>query len=165
MSSKRGGAKKARQVAGRTIIADNRKARYNFEILEVFEAGLELAGTEVKSLRNGKASLTESYATVENGELYLINSHIPEFKQGNRNNHPPKRPRKLLMHKKEIARLTGGIQREGLTLIPLKLYFNDRGIAKIELALARGKKLHDKRATERDRSWQRDKARLLREKG
>ncbi|MGI9482479.1 MAG: SsrA-binding protein SmpB [Hyphomicrobiales bacterium] len=165
MSSKHGGAKKARQEPGRKVVADNRKARFNFEILDVFEAGLQLAGTEVKSLRSGKASLAESYATVENGEIWLVNCNIPEYGQGNRNNHEPKRPRKLLLHAKEIQRLIGAVQREGLTLIPLKLYFNPRGLAKLEVALARGKKLHDKRQTEKDRSWQRDKARLLRERG
>ena len=165
MSKKSGGAKKARREPGRTVIADNRKARFNFEIIEVFEAGIELQGTEVKSLRENTAGLAESYATEENGELWLINSYIPEYNQGNRFNHEPRRPRKLLMHRREISRLMGGVQREGLTLIPLKLYFNDRGRAKLELALAKGKKAHDKRQTEKDRSWQRDKARLMRERG
>ncbi|MGI9371524.1 MAG: SsrA-binding protein SmpB [Hyphomicrobiales bacterium] len=165
MSSKHGGAKKARQEPGRQVVADNRKARFNFEIIDVFEAGLQLAGTEVKSLRGGKASLLESYAAVENGEVWLINANIPVYEGGNRNNHEPKRPRKLLLHGNEIRRLTGAVQRDGLTLIPLKLYFNARGLAKLEIALAKGKKLHDKRQTERDRSWQRDKARLLRERG
>ena len=165
MSKKSGGAKKARREAGRTIIADNRKARFNFEILEVFEAGIELQGTEVKSLRENTAGLAESYASEENGELWLINGYIPEYNQGNRFNHEPRRPRKLLMHRREISRLIGAVQREGLTLVPLKLYFNDRGRAKLEIALAKGKKAHDKRQTEKDRSWQRDKARLMREKG
>ncbi len=165
MSKKSGGAKKARREPGRTIIADNRKARFNFEIIDVFEAGLELKGTEVKSLRENKAGLAESYASEENGELWLINSFIPEYAKASRFNHEPRRLRKLLMHKKEIKRLIGAVQREGLTLIPLKLYFNNRGIAKLELALAKGKKLHDKRQAEKDRTWQRDKARLMREKG
>ena len=165
MSSKHGGAKKARQEIGRKVVADNRKARFDFEILDVFEAGLMLVGTEVKSLRSGKASLVESYASVENDEIWLINSHIPEYGHGSRNNHEPRRPRKLLLHQKEIRRLVGAVQREGLTLIPLKVYFNIQGLAKLELALAKGKKLHDKRQTERDRSWQRDKARLMRERG
>lgn len=151
--------------AGRKIVADNRKARFSFEILEVFEAGLQLLGTEVKSLREGKASLGESYATVEDNELYLINCHIPEYSQASRFNHEPRRSRRLLMHRREIDRLAGAVQREGLTIVPLKLYFNDRGIAKLELALARGKKLHDKRQTEKDRTWQRDKARVMRERG
>lgn len=151
--------------AGRKIVADNRKARFSFEILEVFEAGLQLLGTEVKSLREGKASLGESYATVEDNELYLINCHIPEYSQASRFNHEPRRTRRLLMHRREIDRLAGAVQRDGLTMVPLKLYFNDRGIAKLELALARGKKLHDKRQTEKDRTWQRDKARVMRERG
>lgn len=157
-------SKKGRE-AGRKIVADNRKARFNFEILEVFEAGLELMGTEVKSLRGGKASLGEAYATVDDNELYLINCHIPEYSQASRFNHEPRRTRRLLMHRREIDRLAGAVQREGMTIVPLKLYFNDRGIAKLELALARGKKLHDKRQTDRDRTWQRDKARVMREKG
>ena len=165
MSKKSGGAKKARREPGRTVIADNRKARFNFEIIEVFEAGIELQGTEVKSLRENTAGLAESYATEENGELWLINGYIPEYNQGNRFNHEPRRPRKLLMHRREISRLIGAVQREGLTLVPLKLYFNDRGRAKLEIALAKGKKAHDKRQTEKDRSWQRDKARLMRERG
>ncbi len=164
MSKKSGGAKKARREPGRTVIADNRKARFNFEIIEVFEAGLQLTGTEVKSLRESKAGLAESYASEEGGELWLINSYIPEYSQASRFNHAPRRHRKLLMHRREIERLIGSVQREGLTLIPLKLYFNDRGMAKLEVALARGKKVHDKRQTEKDRSWQRDKARLMREK-
>ena len=124
-----------------------------------------LLGSEVKSLRQGRASLADSYASVEGGELWLVNSHIPEFKQANRLNHEPRRPRKLLLNKREINRLTGGIQREGLTIVPLKVYFNDRGRAKAEIALARGKKLHDKRETEKQRSWDRERSRLLREKG
>ncbi len=156
---------KSKPEPGRKIVADNRKARFNFEIMDTFEAGLALVGTEVKSLRAGKASLGESYASAEGGALWLVNCNIPEYANASRANHEPKRPRKLLMHKREIDRLTGAIQREGLTLIPLKLYFNARGIAKLELALARGKKLHDKRQTEKDRTWQRDKARLMREKG
>jgi SsrA-binding protein len=165
MSSKHGGAKKARQEPGRKTVAENRKARYNFEIIDVLEAGLQLVGTEVKSLRSGKASLLESYALVEGDEIWLVNCHIPEYTQGNRNNHEPRRPRKLLLHRKQISRLIGAVQREGLTLIPLKLFFNARGMAKLDLALAKGKKMHDKRQTERDRSWERDKARLMREKG
>lgn len=153
------------QNAGRKIVADNRKARFNFAIEEVFEAGLELAGTEVKSLREGKASLGEAYAAVEDNELYLINCYIPEYSQASRFNHEPRRTRRLLMHRREIDRLAGAVQREGMTIVPLKLYFNDRGIAKLELALARGKKLHDKRQTEKDRTWQRDKARVMRERG
>lgn len=158
-------AKKGTAPAGRRIVADNRKARFNFEILETFEAGIMLTGTEVKSLREGKANIAESYATEQRGELYLINSYIPEYLQGNRNNHEPRRHRKLLMHAREIAKLMSGVQRDGMTIVPLKLYFNDQGRAKLELALARGKKLHDKRQTEKNRDWDREKGRLLRDKG
>lgn len=165
MSSKSGGAKKARKIDGRLVIADNRKARFNYEIDESFEAGIQLEGTEVKSLREGKASLNESYAAVEHGELYLINAFIPIYDAASRFNHAPRRHRKLLMHRRQIARLAGAVQRDGMTLVPLKLYFNERGIAKLELALARGRKNYDKRQRDRDRSWARDKARLLREKG
>jgi SsrA-binding protein len=147
------------------IVAENRKARFNYEVGEVFEAGIALSGTEVKSLRGGKATIGESYADTRGGELWLINANIPEYLQANRYNHLPKRPRKLLLHKRQINRLAGAIEREGMTLVPLKLYFNDQGRAKIEIALARGKKLHDKRETEKKRSWQREKGRLLREKG
>lgn len=147
------------------IVAENRKARFNYEIGEVFEAGIALSGTEVKSLRGGKATIAESYADSRLGEIWLINANIPEYLQANRYNHLPKRPRKLLLHKRQINRLAGAIEREGMTLVPLKLYFNDKGRAKIEIALARGKKLHDKRETEKKRSWQREKGRLLRDKG
>ena len=163
MSSKSGGAKPARK--GGKVVADNRRARYDYELLETFEAGIVLQGTEVKALRQGKANIAESYATVEDGELYLLNSHIPEYSQGNRFNHEPRRKRKLLMHQREIARLANGVQREGLTIVPLKLFFNEKGRAKLDLALARGKKRYDKRETERKRDWQRDKARLMRERG
>ena len=147
------------------IAADNRKARYNFEIVDAIEAGLVLTGTEVKALRGGKATIAESYATIENGELMLVNSYIPEYLQANRFNHEPKRPRKLLASKKQIARFAQAIEREGMTLIPLKVYFNEKGRAKIEVAIARGKKLHDKRETEKKRDWSREKARLMRDKG
>ena len=155
---------KAKQTP-RRVVADNRKARFNYEFVETFEAGLQLPGTEVKSLREGKATIAESYASDEGDEIYLINAYIPEYLQGNRFNHEPRRPRRLLLHRRQINKLIGSIQREGMTLIPTKVYFNDRGRAKVELALARGKKLHDKRATERARDWQRDKARLLRDRG
>ena len=147
------------------IVADNRKARFNYEIGEVVEAGIALTGTEVKSLRNGRAAIAESYADAKNGEIWLINANIPEYLQASRFNHAPKRPRKLLLHKREIARLIGAVEREGMTLVPLKLYFNGKGRAKVELALARGKKLHDKRETEKKRSWERERGRLLRQKG
>jgi len=156
---------KKKKDAGRPFVAENRKARYNYEILEMFEAGIALQGSEVKSLREGKANIAESYASAEKGEIYLINSSIQEYRQANRFNHEERRPRKLLLHKREIARLIGATEREGMTLVPLKLYFNDRGIAKGQLALARGKKQHDKRETEKQRDWQRQKARLLRERG
>ena len=147
------------------IVADNRKARFNYEIGETFEAGIALTGTEVKSLRQGKASIGESYADSRGGELWLVNANIPEYLQGGRYNHAPKRPRKLLLHRRQINRLSGAVDREGMTLVPLKLYFNEKGRAKIELAIARGKKLHDKRETERKRSWERERGRLLRAKG
>lgn len=149
----------------RRTVAENRKARHNYEILETFEAGIALQGSEVKSLREGRANIAESYASAEGGELYLINSAIQEYRQANRFNHDERRHRKLLMKKREIARLIGATEREGMTLVPLKLYFNDRGIAKLQLALARGRKKHDKREAEKEKDWQRQKARLLREKG
>lgn len=147
------------------IAADNRKARYNFEIVDAIEAGLVLTGTEVKALRGGKATIAESYATIENGELMLVNSYIPEYLQANRFNHEPKRPRKLLASRKQIARFAQAIEREGMTLIPLKVYFNEKGRAKIEVAIARGKKLHDKRETEKERDWKREQGRILRDRG
>lgn len=147
------------------LIADNRKARYHYEFIDTFEAGLQLTGTEVKSLRTGKATIAESYATEEQGEIWLINSHIPEYLQANRNNHNPRRRRKLLLHKKEVNKLMGAIQREGLSIIPTRLYFNDRGKAKLQIVLGKGRKVHDKRDVAKKRDWQRDKARLMREKG
>jgi SsrA-binding protein len=147
------------------IAAENRKARFNYEIGEVFEAGIALTGTEVKSLRGGKATIAESYADARGGEIWLINSNIPEYSQASRFNHLPKRPRKLLLHKNQINKLAGAVEREGMTIVPLKVYFNAKGRAKIEIALARGKKLHDKRETDRKRSWERERGRLLRQKG
>jgi len=155
----------AKDGGNRKVVAENRKARRNFEIEETFEAGLMLSGTEVKSLRSGKANIAESYASDEGGELFLLNAHIPEYAQASRFNHAPRRPRKLLLNRKEIHRLMVGIQREGMTIVPLKLYFNTRGIAKLEIALAKGRKLHDKRQVKRKRDWDRQKARLMREKG
>lgn len=143
------------------VVADNRKARFNYAIDDTVEAGIALSGTEVKSLRNGKATIAESYADARAGEIWLVNANIPEYLQANRFNHAPKRPRKLLLHKRQINKLIGAIEREGMTLIPLKLYFNARGRAKVELALAKGKKLHDKRETEKERDWNRQKSRLL----
>ncbi|WP_110750808.1 SsrA-binding protein SmpB [Phyllobacterium leguminum] len=156
---------KPKNAPARKIIADNRKARYNFEILDTLEAGLVLQGTEVKSLRSNQANIAESYASFENGEFWLINSYIPEYTQGNRFNHDPRRLRKLLVSRREMARLANSVDREGMTVVPLKLYFNDRGRAKLEIAVARGKKLHDKRETEKKRDWNREKSRLLRDKG
>lgn len=157
--------KKQNNDGPRRTIADNRKARYEYEFIEKFEAGIQLTGTEVKSLREGKAMIAESYASAEGDEIYLINSHIPEYLQGNRFNHEARRPRRLLMHRREINKLIGAVQREGMTLVPTKIYFNDRGRAKIEIALSKGKKIHDKRATEKARDWQRDKARIMRDRG
>ncbi len=147
------------------VVADNRKARFNYEIGETFEAGVALTGSEVKSLRAGKATIAESYADARDGEVWLINSNIPEYLQAGRYNHAPKRPRKLLLHKRQINKLIGAVERQGFTVVPLKLYFNARGRAKVEIALARGKKQHDKRETLKRRSWDRERSRLLRAKG
>jgi SsrA-binding protein len=147
------------------LVADNRKARFHYELLDTFEAGIVLAGTEVKTLRLGKATIGESYAGPSGDELLLFNADIPEYLQANRFNHERKRPRKLLLHKRQIAKLIGAVQRDGLTIVPTKLYFNEQGRAKIELALARGKTLGDKRETEKKRDWQREKGRLMRDKG
>ncbi|MCW5695468.1 MAG: SsrA-binding protein SmpB [Bauldia sp.] len=145
--------------------AVNRRARFDYELGQTFEAGIALTGTEVKSLRGGKSSLGDSYAAEHDGAIWLYNAHIPEYLQANRFQHETRRPRKLLLHKREIARLANAVSREGMTIVPLKVYFNDKGIAKVEIALARGKKLHDKRETEKERSWNRERARLLRDKG
>lgn len=142
-------------------VAENRRARYDYEILDTLEAGIVLTGTEVKSLRTGKAQITESYASPERGELWLINSHIPEYLQANRFNHEEKRPRKLLVSKKQLSKLSQDVERAGNTIVPLKLYFNEHGKAKLLIGVGKGKKTFDKRATERDRDWNRDKARLL----
>ena len=146
------------------IVADNRKARFNSAIDEAFEAGIALTGSEVKSLRQGKASIAEAYAAARDGELWLYNSNITEYKQAGRFNHAPKRARKLLLHRRQINKLIGAVEREGMTVVPLKLYFNERGRAKVEIALAKGKKLHDKRETEKKRSWDRERSRLMRQK-
>ena len=145
------------------VVAENRRARFEYYIEEVFEAGIALTGTEVKSLRFGEGSIAESYAEVKNGQVFLINSNVPEFSHGNRHNHVPKRPRKLLLHEREIAKFTGAVERKGMTLVPLSVYFNSQGRAKIELALAKGKNAADKRATVKDRDWKRDQARIMRE--
>ncbi|ATQ42726.1 SsrA-binding protein SmpB [Caulobacter mirabilis] len=146
-------------------IAENRRARYDYFIEETVEAGLVLTGTEVKSLRVGRANIAESYAAVEGQEIVLINADIPPYAGGNRFNHEPRRPRKLLLHRKQIGKLIGAVQRDGRTLIPTKLYWNEKGIAKLEIGLAKGKKTHDKREAAAERDWQRDKARLMRDKG
>ena len=152
-------------MSDRKLIAENRRARYDYFIENTFEAGLQLTGTEVKSLRNGRANIAESYAAVEGREIVLINANIPEYGPANRFNHEPKRPRKLLLHRKEIDKLIGAVQRDGRTLAPLKLYFNDKGRVKLELALATGKKAHDKRATIAERDWKREQGRIMRDKG
>ncbi|MGQ3671735.1 SsrA-binding protein SmpB [Xanthobacter sp. TB0136] len=151
--------------APRRIAADNRRARFDYEIKEAIEAGVSLTGTEVKSLRTGKATIGESYAAQKGGEMWLFNAYIPEYLEANRFNHETRRPRKLLLHKREIAKLANAVERDGMTVVPLKIYFNDRGRAKVELALAKGRKTHDKREVLKERSWQRDKARLLRDRG
>ena len=150
--------------SGDGLIAQNRRARHDYFIEDTVEAGIVLAGSEVKSLRDGKASIGESYAGQDGGELTLFNVHIPEYPAAEPFNHEPRRPRRLLVHRKERDRLLGRVQREGATLIPLRLYFNDRGIAKISIGIATGKKKVDKRETEKKRDWQRDKARLMRDK-
>ncbi len=147
------------------VVADNRRARFDYEIDTVYEAGIALTGTEVKSLRFGEGSIAESYAEVKGDEVWLINSNVPEFAHGNRFNHEPKRPRKLLLHEREIRKLHGAVARDGMTLVPLTVYFNARGRAKVEIALARGRKAHDKREHLKERDWKRDAARIMRERG
>jgi SsrA-binding protein len=147
------------------VVADNRKARYAFAIESTLEAGVMLLGSEVKSLRTGKATIAESYAYAKDGEIFLVNSYIPEYQMATRFNHEPRRTRKLLVRKAEAQKLANAVQRQGMTLVPLKLYFNRKGIAKIELGIARGKKIHDKRQSEKARDWDRQKGRLLRAKG
>ena len=150
---------------GRKLIAENRRARFDYFLEHIYEAGLSLTGTEVKALREGRANIAESYAATEGREIVLINAYIPEYGPANRFNHDPRRPRKLLLHRREIDRMLGAVGREGRTLIPTKLYFNDKGRVKLELALAKGKKLHDKREAEASRDWKREQGRLMREKG
>jgi SsrA-binding protein len=155
----------ARDIDVVRVAAQNRKARHNYTIEDSVEAGIVLQGSEVKSLREGRATITEAYATEQGGDLYLINGYIPEYKQAGKFNHEPRRPRKLLLHKRQIGRMIGAIQREGMTLVPLKLYFNERGMAKLELGLAKGKRNYDKRESEKKKDWDRQKARVLRDKG
>ena len=146
-------------------VAENRRARFDYYIEDTFEAGIMLTGTEVKSLRFGEGSIAESYAEIRSGEAWLVNSNVPEFSHGNRFNHEPKRPRKLLLHEREIDRLQGAVERKGMTLVPLSIYFNSRGRAKVELALAKGKNAADKRNTIKERDWKRDQARIMRDHG
>jgi SsrA-binding protein len=151
-------------MAGK-LIAENRRARFDYFLEDTFEAGIMLTGSEVKSLRVGRANIAESYAAIEGDEVVLINADIPPFAQANRFNHEPRRHRKLLLHRKQLDKLIGAVQRDGRTIIPTKLYWNEKCLAKLEIALAKGKKLHDKREATADRDWARDKARLLRDKG
>jgi SsrA-binding protein len=155
----------ADKTAAHALIAENRRARFDYFLEESLEAGLALTGTEVKALRQGRANIAESYASAEGRDIVLINAYIPEYANASRFNHEPRRPRKLLLHRKQIDRLIGAVQREGRTIIPMRLYWNDKGLAKLELALAKGKKVHDKRQAEADRDWARDKARLMRDRG
>ena len=154
-----------KEEPNRKLIAENRRARFEYFVEETIEAGIQLVGTEVKSLRGGRANIAESYASPEKGELWLINATIPVYPPAGQFNHEPRRPRKLLVRGRELKRLMGAVEREGRTLAPLKLYFNARGIAKVELALAKGKKAHDKREATKDREWKRQQGRLMREKG
>ena len=149
----------------RKIAAENRKARFEYAVSDVYEAGIALAGTEIKSLRAGKATIGDSYAAERNGELFLVNAYIPEYLQANQFNHETKRPRKLLLHKRQVNKLIGAVQREGMTIVPLKIYVNDQGRAKVEIALAKGKNAADKRETAKKRAWDREKSRILRDKG
>ncbi len=149
----------------REVVAQNRKARFDYFIEETFEAGLQLTGTEVKSLRGGRSTIAESYVTEDGGEAWLVNANIPLYASGNRYNHEPKRPRKLLLHRAQINKLIGAIQREGRTVVPLQVYFNEQGRAKIEIALAKGKQAHDKRQTIKDRDWKRQRSRLMSTRG
>ena len=146
----------------RKLIAENRRARFDYFLEQTFEAGLALTGSEVKSLRNGRANIAESYAAVQGDEIVLVNADIPPYAQsGPHFNHEPRRHRKLLLKRKEIDKLIGAVQRDGRTIIPIRLFWNDRGLAKLEISLAKGKKEHDKRETTAARDWQRDKARLM----
>lgn len=156
---------KPAQFEKKKIVAENRRARFEYFVEQVFEAGIALTGTEVKSLRFGEGSIAESYAEVRDSGVWLVNSNVPEFSHGNRFNHEPRRPRKLLLHEREINKMHGAVAREGMTLVPLSIYFNARGRAKVELALAKGKKAHDKRDTIKERDWKREQGRILRDRG
>ncbi|MGB3626823.1 MAG: SsrA-binding protein SmpB [Henriciella sp.] len=156
---------KKNQIKGRQdgLVAENRRSRFDYHVEDTLEAGLVLAGSEVKSLRNGRANIAESYAAVENGELWLVNSDFPPYEGANQFNHDPKRRRKLLVSKREVSRLAQSVERAGRTIVPLKLYFNERGIAKLLIGIATGKRAPDKRETAKKRDWQRHKARILKE--
>ena len=147
--------------SSKNVVATNKKARHNYFIEETFEAGIVLHGSEVKSLRMGKANIIDSHASIDNSEAFLHNAYIPEYKQANRFNHQPRQPRKLLLHKNEIKKLTGKVQRQGYTLVALSIYFNAKNMAKVELGLAKGKKQHDKRQSDKERDWNRDKQRMM----
>ena len=149
----------------RKLIAENRRARFDYYLEETFEAGLQLTGSEVKSLRQGRANIAESYASADGNQLTLINAYIPEYGPANRFNHEPRRPRRLLLHRRQIDRMIAAVQREGRTIVPIRLYWDDKGRAKLEIALAKGKKLHDKRENEADRDWKREQGRLMRDRG
>ena len=147
------------------IVAENRRARFDYAVDTVYEAGIALTGTEVKALRGGEGSIAESYAEVKGNEVWLVNSNIPEYSHGNRLNHEPKRPRKLLLHEREINKMHGAVMRQGMTLVPLSIYFNAQGRAKVELAIAKGRKAHDKREHIKEQDWKREAARLMKDRG
>jgi SsrA-binding protein len=155
----------AKESSNYKVVSENRRARFDYAIEDTLETGVQLVGTEVKALRAGRVNIAESYASAERGELWLINAYIPEYAPAAQFNHAPRRPRKLLVKRRELAKLASAVDREGRALVPLKLYFNDRGIAKLQLALATGKKAHDKRASTKDREWKRQQSRLLRDRG
>ncbi len=157
--------KKSKGIGDGKLAAQNRKARHDYLIENTLEAGIALVGTEVKSLRQGHASITESFAREKAGEIFLFNAHIPEYGAARHFGHEPRRPRKLLLRQREIRKLIGSVRKEGMTLVPLSIYFNERGFAKVALAVARGKQKADKRSSEKDREWNRQKARLMRQKG
>mgnify|MGYP001201742524 CR=1 FL=1 len=166
MSSSKNKKAKGGLISTDKVVADNRRANFEYELLDRFEAGIMLAGTEVKSLRHGQCSLAESYVGPKGDEIWIYNMHIPEYMQASRHlQHDPKRPRKLLLKKREIGKLLGAVNKEGMTIVATKIYFNKVGLAKLEIALAKGKKAHDKRQTEKDRDWKRDKNRIMRERG
>lgn len=159
-------SKKSGLISTDKIVADNRKANFDYALEDKFEAGIMLVGTEVKSLRHGQCMLAESHVAEKNGELHLLNCHIPEYQQASQlMQHYPRRPRKLLLKQREINKLMGAVTREGYTIVPTKLYFDKKGLAKLEIALAKGKKMHDKRETKKQRDWNRDKQRILRDRG